>query len=85
MMGMKRSLKRLPEAELEPVSYTHLVIAQDADGAVALVGQAFGAPLLHAGAGDRFAVAVLGVVRLDRALLADVAVSYTHLMWSRSR
>ena len=51
-----------------------VVIAQDLQGAAAPIGQGYGAPLLHAGAGDGFAVAVFGVVRLNGSASAHVRV-----------
>ena len=51
-----------------------VIIAQDLQGIAALVGQGHGAPLLHAGAGDGFAVAVFGVVRFHVSAAAHIGV-----------
>lgn len=51
-----------------------VVVLQDLQRVFALVGQRHGAPLLEAGAGDGLAVAVFGVVGVDRAGLAHIGV-----------
>ena len=51
-----------------------VVVAQDLQGVLALVGPVHGAPLLHARAADGLAVAVLGVVGLDGAFAAHIGV-----------
>ena len=48
-----------------------VVVAQDGQGAAALLGQSDGPPLFEARAGHRFAIAVLGKVGVDGAGLAD--------------
>ena len=51
-----------------------VVVAQNLQGVFALFGAVDGAPLLHARAGDGFAVAILGVVGFPVAAAAHVGV-----------
>ena len=50
-----------------------IVVFEDGQGVAALLGQGDGAPLLESRAGDGLAVAVLGIVGVDSACLADIS------------
>ena len=51
-----------------------VVVAQDLQGAASVVGQRNRAPLLEPRAGDRLAIAVLGIIGVHRATLAQIGV-----------
>ena len=51
-----------------------VVVAQDLQRAAPVVGQRHRAPLLEPRAGDRFAVAVLGIIGVHRAAFAQIGV-----------
>ena len=51
-----------------------VVVFEDAEGVAALIGQRDGAPLLHAGAGHAFAIAILGIIGFGVPHAAHIGV-----------